>query len=337
MIVNKIIKLTIIISIVYSLSFSQDTPAEVTKVATAAANWLKIETGTRGIAMGGSQAASGRGISAVPYNPACLAYIEGSETFFSKSYYLAGISHNTLAYGKRITPTDFFGLHLFYLDSGPMRVTTEMEPDGTGEFFNVLDFALRATYSRILTDRLKVGGTIKYIREQIYTTYMQSLAIDLGSNFITGIYGFTLGMSISNFGPEVQFHGEGLNTLVDEESPSGSLAKITKKFPLPLMFRMGVQNDILGPDSEFIQNQNHRLTFSIDGINSIDYIVYGTTGMEYGWRDTAFLRGGTHLGHDTAGLSLGAGVKLFGIVVDYAYVNYGPLDETHQFGISLEY
>ena len=44
--------------------FSQDPPDPpdaVTKVGTSAANWLKIESGTRGIAMGGSQVASGRG------------------------------------------------------------------------------------------------------------------------------------------------------------------------------------------------------------------------------------------------------------------------------------
>ena len=80
-----------------------------------------------------------------------------------------------------------------------------------------------------------------------------------------------------------------------------------------------------------------RLTMSIDGINPIDYIVYGGLGVEYSWRDMAYVRGGTRIGHDTAGLSVGGGVKIRGIMVDYAYVNYGILNETHQFGISLEF
>ena len=45
---------------------SPDPPDAVTKVGTSAANWLKIESGTRGISMGGSQAASGRGLSGDP-------------------------------------------------------------------------------------------------------------------------------------------------------------------------------------------------------------------------------------------------------------------------------
>ena len=60
--------------------------------------------------MGGSQVASGRGMTGVHYNPAALAFIKGSEVFYSKSYYLADISHNTLAYGTRLSPTDYFGV-----------------------------------------------------------------------------------------------------------------------------------------------------------------------------------------------------------------------------------
>ena len=306
----------------------------VTKVATSAANWLKIDNGVRGISMGGSQVASGRGISGVHYNPSSITFIKSSEVFYSKSYYLAGISHNTLAYGTRLSPADYFGLHLFYLDSGKMPVTTEAKPAGTGETFKVIDLSLRLIYARQLTDRLRIGGALKYIREQIFTTHMQSFVFDLGSNFDTGIYGLILGMSVSNFGPDVQFYGDGLNIAVnDTTARDGQLSKITKAFPVPLTFRLGLQKDILGGDYE----SENRLTVSADGINPIDYTVYGGVGLEYSWHNIAFLRGGTRIGHDTAGMSFGGGLKWSMFVVDYAYVNYGILEETHQFGISLEF
>ena len=326
-----IVHITIIL-VLSNLAHSEN--EAVTKVATCAANWLKIENGVRGISMGGSQVASGRGMTGVHYNPAALAFIKGSEVFYSKSYYLADISHNTLAYGTRLSSTDYFGLHLFYLNSGSMAVTTEEEPDGTGEFFQVMNLSLRLTYARQLTDRLRVGGALKYIREQIFTAYMQSFVFDIGSNFDTGIYGMILGMSVSNFGPDVQFHGEGLEIVVsDTTSRDGKLSKITKKFSVPLTFRLGIQKDVwIGGIDDM-----DRLTVSIDGINPIDYIVYGGLGVEYSWRDMAYVRGGTRIGHDTAGLSVGGGVKIRGIMVDYAYVNYGILNETHQFGISLEF
>ena len=323
--------------IIFGISICQpppDPPDAVTKVATSAANWLKIESGARGIGMGGSQVASGRGLSGAYYNPASIAFIKGSEAYFSKSAYLAGITHNTIGYGTRLTPTDYFGIHLFYLDSGEMEVTTVPSPNGTGEYFKVLDISLRLIYGKQLTDRLRIGGAIKYIREQIYTTHMQSFVFDLGSNFNTGIYGIILGMSVSNFGPDVQFTGEGLEVPVaDTTDISGMLSKITKKFSVPLIFRLGIQKDVFGGDEK---SESH-LTVSADAINPIDYTMYAGLGVEYSWRDMAFFRAGTHLFHDTAGLSLGGGLKWKIIAVDYAYVNYGILEETHQFGIGLEF
>ena len=315
-------------------------PDVVTKVATAACNWLKLETSARAIGLGGAYVAAGEGVSGIPYNPASVAFLEGQETYISRSNYIAGITHNVIAYGSKLGGGNFIGFHLFYLDSGPMEVTTELYPDGKGEDFKVISMAFRMTYARRLTDRLKVGMTLDYIRDEIYTTSMQTFAFDIGSNFDTGIFGFILGMSVSNFGPEVQYQGDGLNQKVSETtSVDEQLAKVTEKFPLPLSFRLGIKNDIMGPGSVFIKSQFHRLSLSVDGINPIDYTVYGGFGCEYSWRELGFLRVGMHLGHDTAELSAGAGIRIVArgveVSVDYAYVNYGILDVTHQFGIGL--
>ena len=101
----------------------RDIPDVVTKVATSAGGFLKLETSARAIGMGGSFVASGRGVSGIPYNPSSIAYIEKSEAYFSQVSYLAGITHGVLTYGTRIGPSNFAGLHLFYLDSGPMAVS----------------------------------------------------------------------------------------------------------------------------------------------------------------------------------------------------------------------
>ena len=70
-----------------SLNYAQDEfiniPDVVTKVATASGNWLKLETGTRAIGMGGAVVAFGDGIYAAPYNPAAIGFIDDSEAFFS--------------------------------------------------------------------------------------------------------------------------------------------------------------------------------------------------------------------------------------------------------------
>tara|TARA_B100001173_G_C15944297_1_gene528498 strand:- start:31 stop:1044 length:1014 start_codon:yes stop_codon:yes gene_type:complete len=320
----------------------RDIPDVVTKVATAAGGFLKLETSARAIGMGGSFVASGRGVSGIPYNPSSIGYIERNEAYFSQVNYLAGIKHGVLTYGTRLGASNFFGLHLFYLDSGPMEVTTELFPDGTGEDFKVLSLAARATFARNLTDRLKVGGSINYIRDKIAETQMQTISYDIGSNFQTGIYGTVLGMSITNFGPEVRYTGEDLSVQVaDSIDVDGSLQRITDKFPLPLTFRLGVENMIMGPTSAFLKNENHKLIISADGIKPSDYIVYSSIGLEYGWREIAFVRAGTHLNHDTAGWSLGAGANIrlgrMALTVDYAFVDYDILNHTNQVAIGLKF
>ena len=320
----------------------REIPDVVTKVATSAGGFLKLETSARAIGMGGSFVASGLGVSGIPYNPASIGYIEKSEAYFSQVNYLAGITHGVLTYGTRLGPSNFAGLHLFYLDSGPMEVTTAEFPDGTGEDFKVLSLSARGTFARSLTDRLKVGGSINYISDKIAETQMQTISYDIGSNFQTGIYGTVLGMSITNFGPEVQYTGEGLNVQVDEDlDVDGSLQRITDKFPLPLTFRLGIANYVIGPESSFIKNGQHKLLLSMDGIKSNDYVVYGSMGLEYGWQDLAFVRMGTHLNHDTAGWSLGAGANIrigrMALTVDYALVDYDILNSTNQVAIGLRF
>ena len=109
--------------------------------------------------------AAGQGVSAIPYNPAAVAYLEGSEVYLSRTNYVADITYNVMSYGTRLTASDYFGINIFYLDSGPIGVTTEDYSDGTGEDYHVISMSFRLAYARRMTDRLKVGATLNYIRE----------------------------------------------------------------------------------------------------------------------------------------------------------------------------
>ena len=244
-----------------------------------------------------------------------------------------------IGYATRLSETDYVGLHIYFFDSGDIERTTVQHPDGGLGDYQVRQYNIRAMFAKsLMSNRLKLGASIKYLREKIYNAQMQSIAFDIGANFDTKIFGTLVGVSVNNIGPEVQFFGEGTEVPTDNIDEIASA--ITEPWPMPLTFRFGVSADVIGSRSfsVLVPSADHRLTLATDFIKSNDYRLYTSLGAEYCWNDMSYARIGTRLGHDdTAGLSFGIGIKFKGIMVDYAYVDYGDLSTTSQFGISLEF
>ena len=304
------------------------------KVGTAIFRWAEIETGTRAIAMAGSQVASGNDISALPYNPASICLINKNELFTSSSNYLAGTKHYTMAYGTKVTSSDYVGLHLFIFDSGdmPEAVAIEGQESLTGKMFKFQGLAARLSYGRQMTDRLNLGATFKVLNESVTSgdLGMTGVGFDIGSNFDTGIYGMMLGMCISNFGPEARYMGDGLDVPASDEGESQDEQKKTEYHPMPLTFGVGLQNNVY-------DDGTHKVSISADAINPLDYDLYGTFGAEYSFSNMAFARFGSHLGHDTAGISFGGGVNYRNFTIDFAWSDYGILESHTQFGLGYKF
>ena len=304
------------------------------KVGTAVFRWAEIETGTRAIGMSGSQVASGNDISALPYNPASICFINKNELFSSSSNYLAGTKHYTMAYGTKVTSSDYVGLHLFIFDSGdmPEAVAIEGQESLTGKMFKFQGLAARLSYGRQMTDRLNLGATFKVLNESVTSgdLGMTGVGFDIGSNFDTGIYGMMLGMCISNFGPEARYMGDGLDVPASDEGESQDEQKKTDYHPMPLTFRVGLQNNLY-------DDGTHKVSISADAINPLDYDLYGTFGAEYSFSNMAFARFGSHLGHDTAGISFGGGVNYRNFTIDFAWSDYGILESHTQFGLGYKF
>jgi hypothetical protein len=318
----------LLISLLLTIAFSG------AKVGTSIFRWAEIETGTRAIGMAGSQVASGNDISALPYNPASICFINKNEIFSSSSNYLAGTKHYTMAYGTEISSSDYVGFHLFIFDSGdmPEAVAIEGQESLTGKMFKFQGLAARLSYGRKMTDRLNLGATFKILNESVTSgdLSMTGVGFDIGSNFDTGIYGMVLGMCISNFGPEARYMGDGLDVPASDEGGTQDEQKKTEYHPMPLTFRVGLENEVFTDDM-------HNLTVSVDAINPLDYDLYGTMGAEYSYKGLAFLRAGYHIGHDTAGFSFGAGVEYENFTIDAAYSDYDILENHTQFGLGYKF
>jgi hypothetical protein len=152
--------------ILCALFFSQSMQAQ-SKVGTTAAQFLGISVGPRAIAMGDAFVASASDVSTIYWNPGAFAAVEKSEIMFANTNWLAGTKFRWFGFMLNLDGTNAVGLSLTNLNYGEDDVTTVLAPDGTGDRWTAQDVALSVSYSRRLTDRFSIGGSVKYISQTL--------------------------------------------------------------------------------------------------------------------------------------------------------------------------
>jgi hypothetical protein len=316
----------------------------ITKVGTTAAQFMKLGVGARAIALGGTFVAQANDLSALYWNPAGLSNISGGAVQFSHTEYLADISYNYAAFGINVGQLGTIAASLLYLDSGDMEVRTTANPEGTGELFKKQDLALQLSYARALTDRFSIGTTFKFIREQIWHSSASAMAFDVGVLFTTPYENLRLGASMSNFGPKMQMSGRDIIFSTDPAPNQEGNVEIVNseylvdKFPLPLMFRVGLAWDA-------ISTPNHQIVLMTDAAHPNDNSEYLNMGIEYQFRDLFALRSGYRNAFETdgeQGLTMGGGINLridrsTKVSFDYAYADFGRLEQTHWYTLNLQF
>lgn len=317
----------------------------LTKSGTTAAQFLKIAVGARAIGMGGAFAAVANDVSAIYWNPAGIARLgpRGGACFMHTNW-LAGTNFDFAAAAVQIAGFGALGFHYTALSMPDMKVRTEFEPEGTGEYFSAIDMALGVSYARELTDRFGVGFNAKYIRQQIWHMSASAIAFDLGFLYRTDFPWLTMGISISNFGPKMQYTGKDAfvnydfnpEEWGDNENIFANLQ--TDRWDLPLLFRFGLA-------AQALKTELQSLILSVEARHPNDNTENLSFGMEYGFRDRFFLRAGYQsLFEDESerGLTFGAGFLYYlsrqvTLHFDYAYEDWGRLTHVNRFSVELRF
>jgi len=212
-------------------------------------------------------------------------------------------------------------------------------PEGTGDLFTVQDLAIGLFYAKALTDKFNIGGTIKYINSTIWNTSASAFAVDVGLTYKTPFDPVTLGMSISNFGSEMKMTGTDLAVRFDPDLTVGGnndgvpAFQNTRSWDLPVLFRFGLAYD-------FIQYDQHSLLLLGDVLYPSSQTNYINSGIEYGFMNKFFLRGGYRqllLDNAEGGLTFGAGINVYNIIVDYAYSDRGILNNVQYFSVGVKF
>ena len=350
-----------ILIILFSLLFLAGSGALMgnDNIGTSCANFLKMGVGPRAGALGGAFVALADDWTALYWNPAGISRLGHNEIGITHTNWVMDIQHTF--FGAVYTPSKSFGtvgVSVNFLDMGEMERTTPMEPNGTGTFFTPSDFAIGVAYARNLTDRFSVGLKVKYIRETISFSSAGTMAIDIGTQFVTGFYGMRLGMAITNFGGKMLMRGTDQMVKADADpgvggSPEEDARLETENWPLPMTFRFGVSFDVLN-------TADYKVIANADFNDPRDMNPFTNFGTEFGWKDMVFLRGGIRYvpaSYDEALMasdeelslnyvmhfSFGGGLLLqvpgtsFKMRVDYAYSEEYVFDNTHRVSFSLQF
>ena len=336
--------ITIIVLIAAAMAYSQS------KVGTTAANFLTIPVGPRAASMGSAFTAIADDATSAFWNAGGLSRMSRSEFTASTAEWLVGTRLNWIGLAYKLDDDNAIGISINQLDYGEEDITTPEQPDGTGEKWSASDLAVSLSYSRNLTDRFSIGGSVKYISQQIWNESASAFALDIGLLFYTELKGLSLGMNISNFGTEMQLAGKDLLRPIDiDPAQAGNNSTIagsleTDSWPLPMVFSVGLAYDL-----DVLEDWD--ITFASDAVIPNNFSTYGNLGAEVTWNNVISLRVGykgiNYLFDDASreedkfeeGLTAGVGVQYdfgaFFAKFDYGYSDLGIFSEISRFSLSV--
>jgi hypothetical protein len=313
--------------------------AQNPNIGTAGAQFLQIGVGARPIAMGGAFVALAQDATALFWNPAGIADVGNQSLHFSHTPWWASVNMNSAAYAFGLGEVGSFGLSLTALSMDPMEVTTEYQPDGTGQTFDAQDLAIGLSYARHLTEQFNVGLTVKYVQQRIWNETASGVAFDIGTQYRLWFNNFTIGMSLTNFGGDMRYDGRDLSYKLDTDPslPKNRLSPVkleTEDYPLPLHFQVGVAMDAIR-SNDFVWKLAADVTHPNDNKERVN------VGTELALFDQIFARGGYRYNYDDEDFTVGMGVAIpiegVKVVFDYAWAKYKLLPNVHRLSVGVTF
>ena len=322
------------------------------RAGTSGGAQLLIPVGIRGIAIGGSNVANIDGIESMFWNPAGLA-VNNNKTsaVFSRMSYIADMDLTYGAIMANIGGVGTLGFSIKNVDVGDIAVTTENNPDGTGEIESPSFFILGVSFARNLSDRVSVGLNTKVINESFANVGATGFAVDIGVQYsgLGGVEGLTLGVVMKNFGTPMTYSGSGLLTRAtadDFTRPSSLFGIQTQTDELPSTLQIGTAYTLKSGENNSL---NLSAVFVNDNFNS----DFGRIGAEYVMNDMISLRGGFQsnvseidvesgdANIDLFGLTLGAGLEVesggLDLTLGYAFRDVDVFDANHVFSLQVAF
>jgi len=296
---------------------------------TAGAAFLKLEPGTRPVGLGGAFTGLANDINTIFWNPAGLTTVHSREFTAMQHFSFVDINNQSIGYAQRANKFVWGASFLGSFTEIERRIGPSETPDST---VTVGGFSTGLSLAYPLGTTASIGGTAKFISQQLDIQNVYGAAADVG--FILRLLDnhLGIGMSMQNAG----FFFEDADR--DESLPDESL---------PMAFRAGLAYRTW-KEVEMEENvATHQEVWSIVAdahFPLIDADPSFHVGIERWFYDIIAARVGYRLGlndNPSDGLSFGIGVRKdgldslanIGFQFDYAFVPDANVGDSHRISV----
>jgi hypothetical protein len=314
---------------------------------------LLMNPWSRSSGMAGANTANIRGVESMNFNVGGLSQIQKTEFVFSNTTWLQGSDTriNALGFAQSVGGgSGVIGISVMAVNLGNLYETTVDQPEGTGRTFTPQIFNGAFAYSRIFSNSISGGITLRVVNESTPNINATGVLFDAGVQYKTGEREeFKFGVALRNVGPNVSYRGEGLTFRGNSPGArfQNSVTQKSASLQMPSLLNIGASYDIntLSTDHNLTVSANFQShTYTYDQIQG---------GVEYRFRSYAALRAGIAYYQNvfsditdrtdvhrpfSGGFSLQLPIgeeKLGKVALDYSYRSSNPFGGTHSIGLTV--
>lgn len=322
------------------------------RAGSAGASEMLILPWARTGALSGSNLANIRGMEAMSYNVAGLAFTDGVEVALGSILYMgnSGITVNSLGLAFHLgESSNTIGLSVTQVGYGKIEITTVELPEGGSGTFAPSSLNIGLSYAKEFSNSIYGGLTIRLINESIANASATGFAFDAGINYITGPKdNIKFGITLRNVGGKMTFKGDGLAVQATTQTSATvvTLQSRSASFEMPAQMGLGITYDahlsetsIIDLNFTYVANSFVKDQFNFGLGYEFKKILRVGVGYLYESGITNDSERNTVYTGPSAGLTvnvpLGKGGTILGL--DYAYRATNPFGGFHQFGLRLEF
>jgi hypothetical protein len=309
-------------------------PARATKYA---AEFLRIGAGARALGMGGAVTALADDASTIYWNPAAMTGVRRAELLLMHSEQFADLADYDFAgYVQHLPGTGSIGFGLVRFSVSDIKITENAYDDTNGNhqydwgepidpsrFYldSDTEYGLMLGFARPIGSNASLGGTVKFVRQDLPGHASFGVGTDLGALWAP-YPALRFGLRLSDATTTQLYWDTGRRETVD---PSLYLGAAWRHALAAQRLEVTLACDLA-------------LTF--DGRETASTFALGSTvggdprfGLEANWRHFFAARAGWQ----ESGVTAGAGFRVKGVGVDYAFVPHDDLGSSHRVSASYSF